>query len=260
MTCGTVPYVPASRCIEEARLVLARNIAAHDAGYAWLASDPARDARWPWVDHRKYCGNYAIQGVDQFQLLLHEGLTEDSRLLDVGCGALALGRFALSFLKPDRYVGLEPNTWAIRQGLLHETGLDILTIKRPRFLVRSDYAVRQVCDLTFDYIVAHSVFTHASLEHIQVALRALRDAMSSASVLLATVIVDDDTPSSSLAAWTYPLCVAHRRRDVDALARDIGLVPSWIARPYPLAVKYMANTGEMKTRPQSWLRLTREIP
>jgi hypothetical protein len=34
-------------------------------------------------------------------------------VLEIGCGCLVAGRPIMEFLSPDRYVGIEPNTWLI---------------------------------------------------------------------------------------------------------------------------------------------------
>jgi SAM-dependent methyltransferase len=246
-----------SSSVAAARAALARELVSADASYAWLEARQLDVEKWPGVDHRKYVGNFGLQGLHQFLLLLESGLREACTLLDVGCGSLALGRFAIPFLNVGNYVGIEPNTWLLREGLMHETGLDILSTKRPQFIIRDDYAAREVRPMDYDFVIAHSVFTHASVSHVRRALTKLGEVMMGTSVLLMTVVLDDERPSTTAPDWTYPLCVSHTRSDLETLVVELGFSVSWLAVSYPCTVKYVCPNGEPRETLQSWLKLTR---
>ena len=54
-----------------------------------------------------HAGDYDSLGRSQFDLLRFFGLAPDSYLLDIGCGSLNCGRFAISMLEVGHYYGLE---------------------------------------------------------------------------------------------------------------------------------------------------------
>ena len=47
-------------------------------------------------------------------------LPETMSLLDIGCGSLSGGRFAIRFLAPGHYFGIEPEAWLIEEATTHE--------------------------------------------------------------------------------------------------------------------------------------------
>jgi cyclopropane fatty-acyl-phospholipid synthase-like methyltransferase len=101
--------------------------------------------------------------------LLSEGLTPASKVLDIGCGCLRGGYWLIHFLDKDCYFGLEPNTQMLDAGIgiLLEPGLTEL--KQPRFDRNSDFDFK-VFNQRFDFMVALSIWTHASKPQIQVML------------------------------------------------------------------------------------------
>ena len=102
-----------------------------------------------------------MTGVIQFDLLTRLGLREDHHLLDIGCGSLAVGRLLIPYLLPGRYFGLEPEEWLVGEGIANELGEDIQHVKRPTFSHDRNFTLT-VFGRKFDYLVAHSIFTHAS--------------------------------------------------------------------------------------------------
>jgi hypothetical protein len=111
--------------------------------------------------HRAYVGpieRFGEMGASQFSLLYFAGLTDASRVLDIGCGALRLGRLLIPFLAPGGYACLEPNSWMVHSALRHEVGADTAAEKRPEFHHVADFAVPRPGE--FDLMVAQSVFSH----------------------------------------------------------------------------------------------------
>jgi cyclopropane fatty-acyl-phospholipid synthase-like methyltransferase len=101
--------------------------------------------------------------------LLSQGLTPTSKVLDIGCGCLRGGYWLIHFLDSGCYFGIEPNTKMLEGGIrvLLEPGLEDL--KKPRFDHNADFDFT-VFQEKFDFLVARSIWTHASKKQIQTML------------------------------------------------------------------------------------------
>jgi hypothetical protein len=108
-------------------------------------------------------------GRHQFITLLGQGLNLNSRVLDIGCGCLRAGYWLIHFLDPDCYFGIEPNRAMLETGLssLLEPGL--AEAKRPRFDHNADFNLT-VFGERFDFVLARSIWTHASKTQIETML------------------------------------------------------------------------------------------
>lgn len=98
--------------------------------------------------------------------LLKIGLTPESRVLDIGCGALRGGYWLIHFLKSNNYFGIEPNQRMLEIGKLKLLDIELLALKCPKFdnNIRFDFSV---FNEKFDYIIARSIWTHSSKKQIQ---------------------------------------------------------------------------------------------
>jgi SAM-dependent methyltransferase len=112
---------------------------------------------------------FEVAGRRLLATLLHEGLSPSSRVLDIGCGCLRGGYWLIHFLDAGGYFGIEPNVGMLDAGLrvLLEPGL--AEAKGPRFDTNSSFDLT-VFDTTFDFVVARSIWTHASKAHIETML------------------------------------------------------------------------------------------
>ena len=111
--------------------------------------------------HRAYVGpknRYGDMAASMFSLLYFSGLRETSKLLDVGCGSLRLGRIAIPFLQRGNYHCIEPSLVALRAGLQHELGTDLLRLKWPSFAINSAFEPPANADAvrSYDYLIAQS--------------------------------------------------------------------------------------------------------
>src|SRR5215470_795681 len=86
--------------------------------------------------------HYDSLGRSQFELLRLFGLTEASYLLDIGCGSLSGGRFAIRFLAPGYYVRIEPEAWVIEDATAHELGRELQNAKKPTCSHNRDFNLR----------------------------------------------------------------------------------------------------------------------
>src|ERR1700733_7755663 len=122
-----------------------------------------------YAPHRKFVGppeKYDLATAGQFSLLTALGLREDHTLLDIGCGSLRGGRLFIPYLAPEKYFGIEPEQWLIDQGIAAEVGRDLADIKKPAFSNDSNFTL-STFGRTFDFMLAQSIFSHATQKQIR---------------------------------------------------------------------------------------------
>tara|TARA_B100000315_G_scaffold259506_1_gene315843 strand:- start:228 stop:896 length:669 start_codon:yes stop_codon:yes gene_type:complete len=108
-------------------------------------------------------------GKKTLDTLLNEGLTPDSKVLDIGCGCLRIGYWLIHFLGKGSYYGIEPNTDMLNAGIRILLDSDLVDIKQPKFDYNNDFDFT-VFKEKFDYFMARSIWTHASKLQIQTML------------------------------------------------------------------------------------------
>lgn len=168
---------------------------------------------------------YDFMGATQFRLLTALGLREHHSLLDFGCGSLRAGRLLIPYLLPGRYYGLEPNRWLVDAGIDEQIGRSMLELKRPTFLYHSDFSATRF-GVTFDYIVAQSIFSHSGREIIAKSLSEFRACLAPSGLVVATFLQPHklgETGEYGGTGWVYPGCVAYKSDTMLRLARDAGL-------------------------------------
>lgn len=122
--------------------------------------------------HRAYIGGgdpetwYGI-GLLQYHFLIAQGLRPEHRFLDVGCGALRLGQLLIPYLNEGRYFGLEPAEDLVKAGRAREVPDFIFEMKKPAFAHNATFDAA-FCG-GFDVALAQSIFTHLTLEDIELA-------------------------------------------------------------------------------------------
>jgi hypothetical protein len=198
--------------------------------------------------------NYRVVGQLQLELLLMNGCTPDSHVLEIGCGCLVAGRPIMAYLAPDRYVGIEPNAWlldAVKEGL--PDTVDLLREKRPVFLPRTDFDASQL-ERSFDFVISHSILSHAACWQYPLFLKGVMKALAPNGTALASLRLYDDNNElagdSNSPEWVYPSVSFFSWDTIRTLALDHGFLPEW--RP-----DY--RDFFMKRAPSNyhdWLRLT----
>lgn len=108
---------------------------------------------------------FELVGRNQLSILLRSGLNFDSNVLDVGCGCLRAGYWLMRFLEPGHYFGIEPNVKMLEAGQEIIVGPEVIEARAPRFDHNSDFDF-QVFGERMDFIIARSIWTHASPEQI----------------------------------------------------------------------------------------------
>lgn len=184
---------------------------------------------------------YDLIGATQFNLLTLFGMRETSTLLDVGCGSLRGGRFSIMYLRPGKYYGIEPEEWAVKDGLQSHFGQDLADRKRPTFVIDGDYAFEKF-GRKFDFLMAHSIFTHSPQRLIGQCVREAGKVMVPESVFLATFFESLDGEDYEGDTWLYPDIVRYRKSTISAIVEQAGLECQHFDWPHPFNQKWVAIT------------------
>ena len=175
----------------------------------------------------------------QFTILFDLGLREDHTLLDIGCGSLRAGRLFIPYLNPSMYFGVEPNSELLLDGLDNEVGHDLVTIKSPLFFHVDNFNFNfngHAPSKGFDFLLAQSIFSHATRTQIAVCMSNAESVMHKDSIFVATYFNatngdDVDYPTE----WTYPSVVKHPYLFMKDTANKLGLsMDIMIDTPHPV--------------------------
>jgi len=171
-----------------------------------------------WIGPINY---YSYKSALQFVLLVHLGLKDHHYLLDIGCGSLRAGKLFIPYLLPDRYYGIEPEEWLLKEGIENELGSDIIRIKNPQFLHNSTFDFSGFNRNRFDYVLAQSIFTHATRSQIRTCLQSVSKVLTNNGIFVFNIYEGnrDDDPD----AWVYPACCTYTASLIQGFVEDAGL-------------------------------------
>jgi SAM-dependent methyltransferase len=187
------------------------------------------DSRAP--EHRVHIGPaalYDLQSSSQFNLLTYLGLRENHFLLDIGCGSLRAGRLLIPYLSPGHYFGIEPEEWLVNQGIDKEVGRDLIQLKRPSLSGNSDFQLT-VFDQKFDFLLAQSIFSHASEMQIRKCFAEAKKVMQPEAIFAATFFQGEKNYSRD--KWTVKATYTPAR--IKELASEAGLNCELLDWPHP---------------------------
>lgn len=142
-------------------------------------------------DYRALVGPAALYdeiGFLQFALLVSLGMRSNHTLCDVGCGTLRLGRLAIPYLEHGNYYGIEPDENKLSAGIKHEVGNgenDTDIFRQPLFSKNNQFDL-SIFNQRFDYIIAHSIFSHAPQAQIKACFASVAETLAPAGVFAFT--------------------------------------------------------------------------
>lgn len=174
--------------------------------------------------YRAYVGSpkqYDVTGATQFSLMVALGLRERHTLLDIGCGSLCGGRLFIPYLLPDRYYGIEPQSWLIEDGIRYEVTVEMQRLKRPRFRIADDFPVTEFNAL-FDFMVAQSVLTHVSQTQLDRCLSQVKLGLSPEGLFAASFFYNGSETCGGH-EWIYPDFASYAPKFVVDMASTHGL-------------------------------------
>ncbi|MEO7912080.1 MAG: class I SAM-dependent methyltransferase [Roseiflexaceae bacterium] len=181
-------------------------------------------------------GNYDLSSALQFSLLTSLGLREQHTLLDIGCGSLRGGRLALMYLLPEHYFGIEPEQWLIEAGIQKEIGQDLVDLKKPSFNNDGNFTL-SVFQRNFDYLIAQSVFSHATQAQIHRCLEQAAQVMTPSSLFVANFMEGPDNYAGD--QWVYPGCSEFTLDFMIKMVESHGLVCKPVPWPHPIGLSWI---------------------
>lgn len=163
---------------------------------------------------------YDTKAMQQIALAAMLRLREFHYFLDVGCGSLRFGRLLIPYLLPGRYHGIEPEQWAVEDGIKHELGNDIIEIKQPRFDHNPDFDL-SIFDQEFDFIWAQSIFSHSSFSQMEKCFFEAKKALSKNGLFVFNVHLGKSDYAGD--DWVSPGTVAYTQETIFDLAKSAKL-------------------------------------
>lgn len=179
---------------------------------------------WNEKDHRRFVGekkNYDLIGAYQFVVLFQLGLREKHTLLDIGCGSLRAGRFFIQYLNPGHYFAMEPNDWLVKRAIDEEIGRDIFDIKYPFFSYNENFDFSVFNYDKFDFILAHSIFSHASKKQVEKCIAEVSKILSKKGVFIFTFCQGKENNKKD--KWTYPGKIEYKLLFIKNMLKRYGL-------------------------------------
>lgn len=174
--------------------------------------------------------DYERAGRLQLEVLVHEGVNPTSKVLDVGCGSLRGSYWLMHFLDPGCFYGIEPHQDRVDLGLREVIEPALRDRAKPTFAYNEDFDL-SVFGVEFDFVIARSVWTHASKQQIERMLDTFCQASTPRAVMLVSYL-----PASRLPGFV-------RRPFLGALARipkASGMVHRLLGR-VPRKADYLGN-------------------
>lgn len=165
-------------------------------------SAPAVRSQRDFEEYRAHVGpadRYDVFSATQFNLLTSLGLRDEHHLLDIGCGSLRAGRLFIPYLREGCYFGIEPLPWLIKEGINNELGEEIIRLKKPTFSNVDDFTL-STFDTQFDFIIAQSIFSHATQAQISKCMAEARKVMKPDAVFAASFF--EGTENYTGNTWT----------------------------------------------------------
>lgn len=173
-------------------------------------------------------------GQLQFDFMISRGLTPESTLLDVGCGALRGGVHFVRYLDSGHYYGIDINKSLLKAGRqeLRESGLGDKQVH----LDRTDQFDASKFDVQFDFGISVSLLTHLCANQIIYCFVQARRVMHERSAFYFTFFEVPELPVPDEYSQPRGEIVTHflsdpfhyTRDQIEYFARSAGLEPRYV--------------------------------
>ncbi|MBI3759581.1 MAG: class I SAM-dependent methyltransferase, partial [Deltaproteobacteria bacterium] len=150
------------------------------------------------------------------------------------------GRMLIPFLRPDCYYGVEPNLALLDAGVRNEIGWEAFEVKRPIILPVSDFSLWRF-GTKFDFVMAHSIFTHTQPALAAHALRAVREVLAPGGKFVGTFIAGDPAQRPPGGTWISPDCIPYATDETHELLARAGLRVLPMRYPHPCQEWWIAS-------------------
>lgn len=149
----------------------------------------------------------------QYDVLLERGLKPEHELLDVGAGCLGVGRALIDYLEPWHYWAVEPQSWLIRSSNVPRNAYHLYQF--------DDWKLSCIGH-EFDYVLVHSIFTHADRATICLILSEAHQVLAEDGLLCASF--HDCGGDSVHEGWSYPAGVSYTGKFIMERANEAEFI------------------------------------
>lgn len=188
-----------------------------------------------------YVSTLPTEGLAQLEILKSLGCKPHHRVLEIGCGALVAGFPIMQYLDAGNYSGVDPNVWLIEQSKALPEVAAVVAEKHPRFHASANFRASEYTTrpdgnherAKFDFIISHSILSHASNTQLTDFLNAAREQLAPGGTLAASIRLaegnEHGSPGSAqhgadFAEWQYPGVSWFKSVDVLDRAHRAGLM------------------------------------
>lgn len=195
------------------------------------------------MNHRRAVGppgQFDIIGALQFMFMVNIGLRDTHKLLDVGCGSLRAGKLFIPYLNYGNYYGIEPNLDLVRAGIIEEMGHDVMAagssyMEGPKGSFFRDIGSFMLVkfDVKFDFILAHSIFTHAPRFMIERCLAEAYKCMHKDSVFAFTYMEGPDFSGNKFLSGPGTVMATYTTPTIMTMVREAGLFAQCVNYYHP---------------------------
>jgi SAM-dependent methyltransferase len=158
------------------------------------------------VDHNlvpsEYFAHFERFGLWQLDALKQIGLKPHHNLLDIGCGAMRLGLYAVPYLTEGHYCGVDAFSGYIELG--HDLAQQAELAPRYQLELCDNFCFERF-SRQFDFAIAQSVFTHLSITETRRCVAASKKVMRPGAMLLFTYLVGLPPTVGFLYAGVMPM-------------------------------------------------------
>lgn len=185
-----------------------------------------------YQDAKNFTGSDEVSGKIQCELLQREGCVPESRVLDVGCGALHAGFELMQYLNAGNYMGLEPNGWLIDVALAERPGVAQAVRGMGAEFITNAWDFDCLYVSRFDFALAHSILSHAADWQLEQFLQNIGKALTPYGKIVASIRLAQgnnfgstgtpDGEGTHLQAWEYPGVSWFKLSEVIAIANCYG--------------------------------------
>lgn len=193
-----------------------------------------RDSETEVIRYRAGVGpadKYDIIGAMQFIVMINLGLRDFHYLLDIGCGSLRGGRLFIPYLLSGHYFGIEPNKALVKEGVRKELGQSIWYTKMPKIAYRDDFRITRCFEQKFDFILAQSIFSHATQAQIATCLKEAKKCLVPKGVMAATYFKGSTNYTGN--TWAQSPDAHYTKLWMKDICRQHGFVYQELNRSHP---------------------------
>lgn len=167
----------------------------------------------------------------QFDFMVSQGLTPQSTLLDVGCGALRGGLHFVQYLDDGKYYGIDINKSLLKAG---EQELGWAGVDKQVHLHQTDDFDASGFGVQFDYGISVSLLTHLTANQIVYCFMQMRRVMHKDSRFFFTIFevpelpIPDSFEGKEVTTHFLSDPFHYTRDQMEYFARSAGLAPHYI--------------------------------